>query len=92
MSWMEFLRIRTGRNAENDFLKKAAEFEKEAEKSTGLASWQAFHHAAIGSDFLILLQWETHSTEPNGSLLACNLAGSLSELGVVDHSIWIRQE
>lgn len=89
MHWMEHLKVRTGGNAESDFRKIAAKFETEAKRSDALVSWSVLRHATVKGDFSVLLHWNSSQAEVNGSCLARTLAGHLSIIGVVDHSVWI---
>ena len=89
MHWMEHLRVRTGRSAENDFRKSTAKFEAEAKKFDALVSWSVLRHATIEGDFSIILHWNSPQVEVNGSYLARTLAEHISILGMVDHSVWI---
>lgn len=89
MHWMEHLRVRTGGSSENDFRKIAAGFEAEAKKMAALVSLSVLRHATVDGDFSILLHWHSSRVEVNGSCLTQTLAGQLSGIGVVDHSVWI---
>lgn len=86
---MEHLKVRTGGSSESDFRKSAEKFEVEAKKLDTLVSWSVLQHATVEGDFSILLHWNSSQVEMNGSYLARTLAGHLSIIGMVDHSVWV---
>jgi hypothetical protein len=85
---MEFLRVRTGASAEDDFRTKAAKFKAEAGKLSALVAWDVLQHATVRGDFSVLIQWDSPQMERDGSPLARRLATEISLVGVVDHSVW----
>jgi hypothetical protein len=88
MFWMEFLRVRTGASAENDFRMRADKFDAEAGKLDALVAWDVHRHATIRGDFSILIQCDSPQIQRDGSPLARRLAEDMSLVGVVDHSVW----
>jgi hypothetical protein len=88
MRWMEFLRVRTGKSAENDFRMRVAKYDAEAGKLGALAAWEVLRHTTVRGDFSILIQWDSPQMQTDGSPLARRLVEEMSIVGVVDHSVW----
>lgn len=91
MHWMENLRLQASSKSQYAVLKVIGIFETEMQKSTKLLSYQIHRNALITCHFSISLQWDTAQVHYEGSTLAYNLKRNLASLGLVDHSIWIKQ-
>ena len=91
MQWIENLRLQASSKTQYEVLKMISIFETEMKKSTKLLSYQIHRNALINCHFSISLQWDTARINYEGSTLAYNLKRNLASLGLVDHSIWIKQ-
>ena len=89
--WMEFLRLRSTGVPEEDFLKRVTKFESELEDTGGLVDWLVYRHATLRGDCTVILHWDTEQLDPMGSTLAQALTRELSQLGMVDHSVWLAE-
>ncbi len=87
MKWVEIIKLRSAGNDPrglNDLLLPMSDL-----RQSGLEIG-IYRHAALESDVSIHLYWDTEGPVRSGSELGLQLARTLEEFGLVDHSIWIK--
>jgi hypothetical protein len=90
MKWLEVIKLRSagkGSGSLEEFLLSINKLSQ-----SGLVEMKTFRHAALETDWIVLLLWESEQPEQNGSSLGLRLAQALKEFGLVDYSIWVEEE
>ena len=92
MKWMEFIKVRTPWAEESE---QGAEVLKRMAallESPGLKVAEPYTHAIIPGDLCLILSWETDQPQPEGSELGLRMVKELKRSGLVDYSVWIKNE
>ena len=89
MKWLEIIELRAVMTNREQLESQLQELMDEATKEVSLQNIKAYSHFTINSDVSIHLIHDSVNVDINGSLLGLQLASSLKEFGLVNHSIWI---
>jgi len=89
MKWIEIIKLRNAGKAPESLKGFLQGLPKNGHP--GLVETKLYRHASWETDWGLHLLWESEAPKREGSLLALRLCQTLSEFGLVDHSIWIEE-
>ena len=78
--------------AENDRSRVAALMEElvlEMSRASHQVEVSVYRHAAVASDFCIMLKCRSGPHDGNATQVGLRLAASLKSIGLVDHTCWV---
>ena len=93
MKWLEMIKVQTATGLETKAEDKFAALLKDvlnSPDSSGLTETALYNHASIPGCFAMQLAWDTETPKIHGSLLGLRLTQTMKSLGMVDHSVWIK--
>ena len=91
MKWLEIIKLRASGNSE-DLRAQLLQSIADVNQQGGSVRINAYRHAALESDLSLHLHWQSERSDELGSTLGLQLARSLKEFGLIDHSLWIEEE
>jgi len=89
MKWIEMIKVRTAGQVQESLKVLLSGLLKNG--PSGLAEARLYRHASWETDWTLQLYWDSTQFEENGTALGLCLAQTLTEFGLVDHSIWIEE-
>lgn len=95
MEWLETIKVQAGGGRESILAKELAALAHEVgigPDSPGRLKVAVYSRVLVPGQLAISLFWDTERPEVHGSAIGLSLARSLKAFGLVDHSVWTRQE
>jgi hypothetical protein len=89
MKWIEIIKLRCAGKAPEPLESFLSAMARNGEG--GLIEMRIYRHATWETDYTFHLYWESEKPEKNGTALGLRLSRTLSEFGLIDHSVWIEQ-
>jgi len=89
MKWIEIIKVRTAGKVPESLNGLLSGLLKNS--PPGLTEARLYRHASWETDWTLQLYWESTQFEENGTALGLRLAQTLTEFGLVDHSVWIEE-
>lgn len=93
MKWLEMIKVQAAIGLESRAENKLAALAKDvlnSPESSGLIETAVYNHAYIPGCFAMQLAWNTETPKIQGSLPGLRLTQTVKSLGMVDHSVWIK--
>ncbi len=87
VQWLEVIKLRSTSHGDKllqSILQQMTHF-----GDRRLVEMRTYRHAVLETDWALHLVWESEGAEPNGSALGHQLARTLQEFGLTDHSVWV---
>ena len=89
MKWLEIIELRTIGSRRKDIVTELRKLLDDLRKELSEDGVSAFSRVLFDGDFSIHLLHDSTVVAEDGSPLGLQLAASLSEFGLVNHSIWL---
>ena len=88
MNWIETIEIRANHNSKELLESQLREIMDEIKENGTGQTIRIFSKINLESDYLVLLEDESVQIAQEGSSLGHQLAASLKNFGMVNHSVW----
>jgi hypothetical protein len=88
MKWAEVIMVRSAGSSARTLETTLHDLMSLVAVTTEREAIRVFRHEKLDSDICIVLLHEGKQPQTGGSILGLNLAASLEEVGLVNHTIW----
>ncbi len=92
MNWIEIIRLRLAAGGNEAAWREIMEYAGPAVKEDKFTRIRIYRDAHLYTDLSVHLVHSSCLTDIHRSPLGLRIAASFEELGLVDHSVWIREE
>jgi len=93
MKWVEIISLRSATNIDtqfvNELLKGISESDSATDTPEHLVEIRAYHHPIVETDLSIHIYWESEPGSQDKSPLGLRFSSALSDLGLLNHSVWV---
>jgi hypothetical protein len=89
MKWLEIIELRSVGRDQGLLESQFKELVKEVDKEANRQAIKAYSRVMRDTDFSFHLFHDSDQIEPGGSPLGLQIASSLKEFGLVNHTVWI---
>ena len=89
MSWLEIITVRTGGSAEREKALEVLEHMEAPKAAGGPLSIKMYLNAVLETDLSIHIHWNAETMHQGKSSLGLQLAQTLKDVGLTNHTIWV---
>jgi hypothetical protein len=89
IKWVEIISLRCATNIDTPFVNELLKGISESDTPEHLVEIRAYHHPIVETDLSIHIYWESEPGSQDKSPLGLRFSSALSDLGLLNHSVWV---